>query len=51
MSIDDNYDQDVKITIIATGFPESTQTEIIKRIGTNNALFYLLSREDLMLNC
>jgi cell division protein FtsZ len=30
MSIDENYDQDVKITIIATGFPETTQTEIIR---------------------
>ena len=30
MSIDDNYDGDVKVTIIATGFPEITQTEIIK---------------------
>jgi len=30
MSIDENYDQDVKVTIIATGFPETTQTEIIK---------------------
>ena len=30
MSIDENYDQDVKVTIIATGFPENTQTEIIK---------------------
>ena len=26
MSIDDNYDGDVKVTIIATGFPENTQT-------------------------
>jgi cell division GTPase FtsZ len=30
MSIDDNYDEDVKVTIIATGFPENTQEEIIK---------------------
>jgi len=29
MSIDENYDQDVKVTIIATGFPQETQTEII----------------------
>jgi cell division GTPase FtsZ len=30
MSIDENYDQDVKVTIIATGFPETTQSEIIR---------------------
>jgi len=30
MSIDENYDGDVKVTIIATGFPENTQTDIIK---------------------
>jgi cell division GTPase FtsZ len=29
MSIDENYDQDVKVTIIATGFPQDTQVEII----------------------
>jgi len=36
MSIDDNYDGDVKVTIIATGFPENTQTEIIKGNSKNN---------------
>ncbi len=34
MSIDDNYDGDVKVTIIATGFPEITQNEILK--GSKN---------------
>lgn len=29
MSIDENYDEDVKVTIIATGFEEVTQNEII----------------------
>lgn len=29
MSIDENYDEDVKVTIIATGFEEETQDEII----------------------
>jgi len=36
MSIDDNYDGDVKVTIIATGFPENTQSEIIKWAKTSN---------------
>jgi len=30
MSIDENYDEDVKVTIIATGFEEETQDEIIQ---------------------
>ncbi len=30
MSIDENYDWDVKVTIIATWFPEVTQSEIVK---------------------
>ena len=39
MSIDDNYDGDVKVTIIATGFPELTQTEIIKGSSSKNNPF------------
>ena len=30
MSIDENYEQDVKVTIIATWFPETIQNDIIK---------------------
>jgi len=30
MSIDENYDEDVKVTIIATGFEEEIQDEIIQ---------------------
>ena len=30
MTLDPSYEGEVKITIIATGFPESTQDEIIK---------------------
>lgn len=36
MSIDENYDGDVKVTIIATGFPENTQTDIIKWSSKQN---------------
>jgi len=36
MTLDENYDQDVKVTIIATGFPENTQTEIIKGASKTN---------------
>ena len=36
MTLDENYDQDVKVTIIATGFPENTQTEIIKWASKSN---------------
>ena len=36
MTLDENYDQDVKVTIIATGFPENTQTEIIKGASKAN---------------
>jgi len=36
MSIDENYDQDVKVTIIATWFPQDTQVEIIKGSKANN---------------
>jgi len=39
MSIDENYDQDVKVTIIATGFPENTQTEIIKWASSNRNIY------------
>jgi len=36
MTLDENYDQDVKVTIIATWFPENTQSEIIKWASKNN---------------
>jgi len=39
MSIDENYDQDVKVTIVATWFPETTQDEIIKWASTKKNLF------------
>ena len=39
MSIDENYDQDVKVTIIATGFPETTQSEIIRWTKARNNPF------------
>jgi len=34
MSIDENYEQDVKVTIIATWFPETIQNDIIKWAST-----------------
>ena len=36
MSIDENYDGDVKVTIIATWFPQNTQSEIIKWSSKTN---------------
>jgi len=39
MSIDENYEQDVKVTIIATWFPETIQNDIIKWTTTKSNLF------------
>ena len=39
MSIDENYEQDVKVTIIATWFPETIQNDIIKWPATKSNPF------------
>jgi len=39
MSIDENYEQDVKVTIIATWFPETIQDDIIKWSTTKSNPF------------